>query len=235
LSENDPANKSPAAHHQPEIVDNSGFRVDRLSGLYLPSSYAQELNRKHESTPRCDNSPLPIRVHRGWWPIILELLTLAIGGATLGGVLYYAYWAQIQATASKNAADAAESAAKTAANQLEVSERPWVLATHEIYEALTFRPNGYATLILNQTLENSGQSTAVNIGSCPWGLMIRGRVPLLGKKNIAAIIGRQRVNRLMLSAGYCSLNINHLRLKLWPLHPPFWLKQKPPIQTVLLV
>jgi hypothetical protein len=95
----------------------------------------------------------------------LELLTLAIGGATLGGVLYYAYWAQIQATASKNAADAAESAAKTAANQLEVSERPWVLATHEIYEALTFRPNGYATLILNQTLENSGQSTAVNIGS----------------------------------------------------------------------
>jgi hypothetical protein len=53
-----------------------------------------------------------------------------------------------------------------ARQQFDLTERPWVLAIHEVGEPLTFQPaTGYASFILKETLQNTGESTAINIGS----------------------------------------------------------------------
>lgn len=61
------------------------------------------------------------------------------------------------------AADAAKSAADTAAAQLEISERPWVSATFTIREPLTFDANGRGGMWIAVTLKNGGGSVALNV------------------------------------------------------------------------
>ena len=62
--------------------------------------------------------------------------------------------------ANKRAADAAKSAAETAARQLELSERPWVQAQISIAGPFNFNVNG-ANLHLRFQLLNTGHSPAL--------------------------------------------------------------------------
>jgi len=57
-------------------------------------------------------------------------------------------WCQMRKAThlTKLAADAAKNSAITAQKQLEMSERPWVLATHEVYDALTFSSQWFCYL-----------------------------------------------------------------------------------------
>ena len=40
-----------------------------------------------------------------------------------------------------------------------------MLASNEIDKPLTFLPNGFAVFVLKETFENSGESTAIDVGS----------------------------------------------------------------------
>jgi len=51
----------------------------------------------------------------------------------------------------------------TMRQQLELSQRPWVEPTHEVISPLVFNNNRW-TLVLSETLENHGQSVALNVG-----------------------------------------------------------------------
>lgn len=72
-----------------------------------------------------------------------------------------------QATATQRAAQAARSAADTASAQLVLSERPWLRIKHRIVNPLTFNVDTYngptAIVTLEDTIENIGQSVAVNV------------------------------------------------------------------------
>lgn len=69
--------------------------------------------------------------------------------------------------ATKQAADAANRASKTATNSLVLGERPWIKLKHRIVQPLPFdvmRWKGpVASIIIEDTLENVGQSDALNV------------------------------------------------------------------------
>lgn len=77
--------------------------------------------------------------------------------------------AVVQAHAAGVAAQAASSAAGTAADQLVLGERPWVKINHRVLSPLTFNIGGRASgkdvalMTIEDTLENVGQSVAVNV------------------------------------------------------------------------
>ena len=79
--------------------------------------------------------------------------------------------AVIQARAAGISAQAASSAAKIASDQLVLSERPWVKIKHRIANPLTFNVGGrasgkdVASIIIEDTLENVGQTAALNVFS----------------------------------------------------------------------
>lgn len=64
---------------------------------------------------------------------------------------------------SKRSADAATVAAETAAQQLELSERPWIRVDMQLNAPLTFDKNGLNTSSII-TMTNIGNSVAVNLG-----------------------------------------------------------------------
>jgi hypothetical protein len=72
-----------------------------------------------------------------------------------------------QAKATQITANAAKSAAQIASNQLILGERPWLKIKHRIVGPLTFdveRNGGPAAMMtLEDTIENVGQSVAVNV------------------------------------------------------------------------
>lgn len=86
-----------------------------------------------------------------WLTIILITVT------TVTAVIY---WRQLIQT--RRSADAATSAANTAASQLELSERPWVDAEIEKVGPLTWNVNG-ASLPLKFIVKNSGSSPALQV------------------------------------------------------------------------
>jgi hypothetical protein len=73
--------------------------------------------------------------------------------------------ARTAADAAKRAASAAEKSNALTAQQMELAERPWVFASHEIETPLTFVPAGGAALVLRETMENVGRSAAVDLSS----------------------------------------------------------------------
>jgi hypothetical protein len=96
-----------------------------------------------------------------------DCVTLLIALFGLGGLWYYAYWSRVQATETIVATEAASSSAQTAKLQLELSQRPWVLASYEIDKEhpLTVLDNGSVTIEFKESLENSGGSAAIDVGS----------------------------------------------------------------------
>ncbi len=60
----------------------------------------------------------------------------------------------------QKSADAADNAAKTAARQLELAERPWIAANIERNGPLTFNVNG-ANIPIKITMRNTGNSPAL--------------------------------------------------------------------------
>ncbi len=104
----------------------------------------------------------------------MQWIKLAIEIAMLFIVAAYAAVSAFQLVQMKNAADAAKSAAETAANQLELTERPWIKITdvqtrsnNPIIPALSFQkppqwPSGtqQATFQLDISYKNVGRSVA---------------------------------------------------------------------------
>jgi hypothetical protein len=113
----------------------------------------------------------------------LQMRTFWVNVATLIAVSAYAVvaalqWCTMNATyseiqkqtaASTKSADVARSAADTAANQLVLTERPWVKIKQRIISPLTFNLGGRASGIpvamikIEDTIENVGATVAVNV------------------------------------------------------------------------
>jgi len=88
-------------------------------------------------------------------------LTLSIVGIAV--VIIYTIYTAKMYDANYTAANAAKSAATTAANQLELAERPWIfIKDAKLVRPLVFDVNGASTE-LQITLRNSGPSPAVNV------------------------------------------------------------------------
>lgn len=107
------------------------------------------------------------------WKVGVETLTLV-------AVVWYACIASHQLTqmrkatkATQDAAIAAQSAATTAASQLELAERPWVDASISLNGPLTFNVNG-ANIPLKIVLRNTGHSPAQFTSISPLPLIGRG-------------------------------------------------------------
>jgi len=87
---------------------------------------------------------------------IVELLAL------VGLGIYTGYTIKMYC-ANKKAADAADSAAQTAAKTLQMAYRPWVNAESvELTESLVFPPRHRFNLVVNITLKNTGTSVATD-------------------------------------------------------------------------
>lgn len=129
-----------------------------------PANPAHECHQSAENYPK---SKLALNI----------ILTVATVGAFVAAATY-AYFAHqqvaaMQDTVSKTQAlidqaskqtDIAATQAKTAQTELQLSQRPWVLALSDIDKPLTFLENGSAVLELKQTFQNSGGSVAINVG-----------------------------------------------------------------------
>jgi hypothetical protein len=110
-------------------------------------------------------------------PFVTAIATVAIAVLT-GFYVHYsrAQWRVMRdqlpllkqsADSAKSSADAATSAATTATESLVLAERPWVKINHRIVSPLTFNvargSSSVATITLENTIENVGQSVAVNV------------------------------------------------------------------------
>ncbi len=71
-------------------------------------------------------------------------LTIGVGILGLLAVIYYASLTARSVQISQQA--------------LELSERPWIAVTSHIAEPLTFLPDGSAQIVMNEDLENVGNS-----------------------------------------------------------------------------
>jgi len=113
-----------------QYLENVGerFMFDVASGIYKPKAYYKEKK--------------PSRLQELWKNFREHWAAILINALTLAAVATYTHWAQKQWTASNRAAGAAESAAKTAASELEMSERPWVDADISIDGPFDFDVNG---------------------------------------------------------------------------------------------
>jgi len=112
--------------------------------------------------------------------------TLIVEVLGLVGLFVYARLTYLMYCETKKAADAAESAAKTAASQLELAERPWVDANIALDGPFTFNTNG-ASIPLKITLRNTGHSPALSVNISP--------LPLIGHKAVDAANYREQVSR----------------------------------------
>jgi hypothetical protein len=86
---------------------------------------------------------------------VVEILTLI-------SVIIYAGLTALMYCSTKQSADAATSAAKTAASQLELAERPWVTADFEIAGPLVFDQSG-AHIAVSIKLRNVGTTPAIHV------------------------------------------------------------------------
>jgi hypothetical protein len=97
-----------------------------------------------------------------WWGHIKPAMEI-VGVVLLG---LYTWYTVKMFGANKDAADAAKSAANTAARQLELSERPWVSASPNLAGPLWFDDNG-ANIVIGFKLHNSGQTPAIGAFAYP--------------------------------------------------------------------
>jgi hypothetical protein len=95
--------------------------------------------------------------------------TLAfIAAAVYAGIAAYQLREMKKATlATQKSADAATAAAKTASDNLILAQRPWIKVKHRIVQPLTFNVQRWkgpiASMVVEDTLENVGQSVAMNV------------------------------------------------------------------------
>ena len=121
------------------------------------------------STPNPQGQPFHCQItckqEKDWWDKAKPFVEVA--GAIFLAV--YTFYTIKMYCANKKAADAAKSAADTAASQLVLTERPWIKITHRIVTPLTFDVPGNGgqidSMTLEDTLENVGQSIALHIFS----------------------------------------------------------------------
>jgi hypothetical protein len=93
--------------------------------------------------------------NRDW----VDKTTLGLEGFGLLVLIVYTIFTGLMYRSNKQAADAASSASKTAASQLEMSERPWIDADISVDGPFDFNVNG-ANIHLKFLLTNSGHSPA---------------------------------------------------------------------------
>jgi hypothetical protein len=99
-----------------------------------------------------------------------------------------------QSKAARDFADAAKSSARTADQTLSLTHRPWVWAKHEVDGSLLFSEQIGAVLSFNETLENVGQSVAVDIVS--WADLIPSIPANNADYNDALAVRRQHCDAL---------------------------------------
>jgi hypothetical protein len=114
-----------------------------------------------------NTEPDPVEAWSRFWRFIIDprntsavaaIATLTICITTI----FYTVFSALQWTATNKAANAAKSAADTAANQLELFDRPWVTIDASIASPLTY--DGTAVRIaFSFTPKNIGQSPAQNV------------------------------------------------------------------------
>jgi hypothetical protein len=136
----------------------------------------QEASNQKQSPPPevtvFNNFPSSIEIHqkakdaryeRNYRRFTFGITVLTLGAIVVYSVLVYRQYLEMIKTTAKTgeAADAAKRAADTAANQLELPERPWVDAQVEIGGPMTFNVNG-AIITTNLKLLNSGHSPALS-------------------------------------------------------------------------
>jgi len=136
----------------------------------------------------------------------LKVATFIVEIIGLVGLFTYARLTYLMYCETKKAANAADSAATTAANQLELAERPWVDANIAVGGPLTFNING-ASLPLKISLRNTGNSLALAAAVYP--------LPLIG--------ARRAVNAVAYRGGVCEtaerLGLNN-GFSIFPNTPP---------------
>ncbi len=139
----------------------------------------------------------------------IEWIKLAVSIGTLFVVAAYTALTAYQLIQLKVSADAAKSAADTAAKQLEMSERPWIKVKLVSHGPFTFSSSGYANLGLQFALKNVGHSVAA-------GVTIETRMfPVLGnevftksiehQKEVCAIARERKIDPQGLAGGALSL------------------------------
>lgn len=124
-----------------------------------PFSYQTPPNETDHQT-KDDYGP-----HREWVRLGIEFFAFVV-------LICYANSASIQAIANREAANAAATAARTAQQQLTLSERPWIKVSVEVAKPLTFdtQPLLYGTgnesvaeIVIENTIENVGASLAQDV------------------------------------------------------------------------
>ncbi|HWZ43518.1 MAG TPA: hypothetical protein VNW97_08565 [Candidatus Saccharimonadales bacterium] len=138
---------------QPEIPqDQAAIKGDLALG---ESPIIQEIPPTPSDSPKTCKTSKHGNDNTPPWKKCLEISAFVVG-------LVYAIFTALMYCANRDSADAAKRAADTAAKQLEMAERPWVLVNIEIDTPLIFDSSGaHAGLVA--TFKNIGHSPAIRI------------------------------------------------------------------------
>ncbi|HEU0046430.1 MAG TPA: hypothetical protein VFQ43_02345 [Nitrososphaera sp.] len=129
----------------------------RISEPPIPSTPTEP-----KSQPTSAHYQITCKTEKNWWDKTKPFVECA--GAILLAI-YTGYTIKMY-DANRRAAEAAESAAKTAASQLELAERPWVDANIMLDGPFDFNVNG-ANVHLKIGLRNTGHTPAQSIVISP--------------------------------------------------------------------
>jgi hypothetical protein len=147
----------------------------RKSRHHCPSAEPGEGNAEHPGgqsrtqiprTPADPNTPASSngqskshKPDRDW----LDYVKFVVEVIGLGFLIVYTVYAGLQWRESKKAAKAAESAATTASNELELSDRPWLRVEADAKNGLMFVNGRQASFMLTLSIKNVGKSIAKGI------------------------------------------------------------------------
>lgn len=164
------------------VTPNTGSKPTQNSEHANPPITATSTSPPQYQAPH-HHCEITCKQERDWWDTTKDLAGI-VGVLLLA--IYTAYTIKMYC-ANNKAANAAASAADTAAKQLELAERPWVDADVRINGPLTFDVNG-ANLNVLITLRNTGHSPAVNASIRPLILATFGsnEEPLAARRQLCA-------------------------------------------------
>jgi hypothetical protein len=147
--------ENPIEQEQP--TPNASGEPDKHTGEPQPAVTPAQTKSKPEPVPhKCD---IACNKKRDW----IDKTTLGLEGFGLFVLIVYTIFTGLMYCSNKKAAEGAKSAADTAAKQLEMSERPWVVEDFAVSGPLLFMPNGNATITIQSTIRNVGHSVAVDV------------------------------------------------------------------------
>ena len=146
-----------------EQEQNPSIRSTSPDQGQAPASMPSSPSTEPENAPIPGQLQTSLRRTKDWqehvkfWAELLGLVFLIV----------YTVFTGLMYRANRQAAKAAESAANTAARQLELTERPWVsIEDARVTSPLTFGPDG-AHVGIEIVLRNSGASPAVEVSITP--------------------------------------------------------------------